>query len=219
MPDFKDDNLQVLPVPLAEAQLDAAGVPDTAAKLEPEEAPVRRTLETTAPATNKDGSPVIGADGRQVIIPAYVTTDMQAGEVARNLSTLCQYCKFMDRTAWHRVKAKLETQKEGFRQLNQLRSVFLELGAGELPAHEVIANGDFDVEHALSVLGVCQVQTEIFRDLVVVHPQAGCPAEGACGPGGEPLHDLFKPRVDGEGRAQRTAIYDSILKTAAGEKS
>lgn len=188
----------------------ASGVKDERGdKFEPEQQPVRHVMEV---------SPLMSgvAAMRGLSVPTQVVVEGDAIDFARGIMGQCRLCRFFDQAAFMAWKRHIEAtgSKEERQSLNTMRAALLETGNSEIRNMAEGQDGEMDTEAALNACGICQVQTEIFREIMIMHPLAGCP-QNDHGPGGEDLSNLFKPR-NNDARNLGTAVYDDIMNKACG---
>lgn len=186
---------------------------DKGDKMEPEAQPVQRIFETESQVTSQDGT-LKGATPTQVI---YETT---VGELATAMRSPCFSCKHFDAHAWQKILSVWNdptSSLEQRAQLNQCRAALLQTGNAELQeAHTnpLDKEQDMDVEHALSVLGICRPISEIMREPVIVYPTSSCPGEFCTPTQPNGFYDAKDKDADRLG----SATYDNVLKTALGQK-
>lgn len=176
-------------------------------KLEPEEKPVERVLVTDFDANMKSGQHV-GS------IPGSIHYRDTAGDFAQKMRSQCWSCKHFNNDAWraYRRSVELSDSMERRRELNAIRAALLDTGNAQIQERHTSQEGDMDVEHALSVLGICKAMTETFQDPVIVYPIGTCP-DDVCGPTNP--SGLFVPKdIDSE-KAGNSA-FDQIMRRAQG---
>ena len=184
------------------------GIPDDrGTKLEPEEQPVDRVIDSTAAVTlgNAPG------EGEQITQPLRVTVtdEMTADDAVDVFTRQCQFCMHWDQSTYRRER-RLYDQEE----LDEQRAGVLEVAS----PRELARFGETALKNADAVLdatlGRCQALSQFSPDGVLdTHARAFCPASD---PDGNAIPIAFKPRPD----AQRTviSIRDRILKTASGKE-
>lgn len=174
---------------------------------EPEETPVDRVLVTESQAR--------GTDGRNLgVLPAEVVLQSTAGEVAEQMRRMCVNCKHYDQAQWERTRNAWESgDLEHRSRVNAVRAALLETQNAQLHLMHAGVDGDTDVEHALSFLGVCHPLTELERDVIIVHPLSSCPASvcSSSNPNG-----LFSPK-DPVAEKRGSVEFDRIMKIAQGQ--
>jgi hypothetical protein len=164
---------------------------ETGEKLEPEEVPVARVVEGTAPVTGRDTGERFGS------IPATLSRVSDAIEVANKKRSLCINCKHFDQPAW---KEHLKTV-EGQAFERELRQNFAQ-DFGINPF-------DMALLIAMQNLAVCRVFTEINKELTVTRPDYWCQASRAENPAG-----YWEPITTGDEKLAN-ANYDAILRAAS----
>jgi len=171
---------------------------ETGQRLEPEEVPAERVLEIPAPMQGHMTGEYFGE------LRASVNVQKTTGEFAQQVRHSCATCKHFDARAWHQLQSKWEVSKEGVQMLNAVRAGIMDVNLARFQDMHLSPEGDTDLEHALSFLGVCHPHTEIRNDPFIVHPLSGCPE----GP------DYWQPRDTDADRAASTG-FDQIMQTAA----
>jgi len=176
--------------------------------VEPEQQPAERRLEGEVGVTGSNGAP-LGAVGGAIVAP---TT---AGDLARSARGFCLGCKHFSSEDWKKVVAayQFHPDAEKREELNTLRSALLTTGNVELQNRHLDPEGDMDVEHALSQMGLCRVLTEAHRDVTGVHPISCCPPE-LCSQ--ERPMGAYEPRDKAVERSG-SEMYDKILRLAQGK--
>lgn len=185
---------------------------DVGNKIEPEQQPLQRVLVT-------DGAPVSMQGSGEVkgTIPAEIVYNTSVGEFANALRRPCHSCKRFDTRWWLKMKALCEDPtgpKENRAWLNGIRAYLLETQNATIQSSHVSQEGDMDVEHALSVLGVCQPLTEINGDPVIVYPTGACPNE-ICTP--DKPHGYYDAK-DRDNERMGSSVYDDIMRKATGAR-
>ncbi len=175
---------------------------------EPEETPVDRVLVTEANTR--------GTNGRELgTLNAELVMESSAGEIAGHMRRLCVNCKHFDPAQWERTRAAWEAgTPEQRSQVNAVRAALLETQNAQLHLMHSGADGDTDVEHALSFLGVCHPLTELERDAIIVHPLSSCPAS-LCSPSNP--NGLFVAK-DPVAEKRGSAEFDRIMQIAQGSR-
>lgn len=196
--DVKGERIEVLPLTHDEA----------GNKIEPEQAPARRLLDVS------DGITVNGVKTEQQLAMT-VSVEMTAGELAVGLSEPCMSCKHFDPAAWKEYRRTLESSADGQRELNKMRWAIVGTGNAALQARHTGADGDTDVEHALSMLGVCHPLTDLLGDVTIVYPMATCPATLPQHP--EPIQKCYTPKTSDDSR-NRSKVFDSVMRAAQGRR-
>lgn len=196
--DVKGERIEVLPLTHDEA----------GSKIEPEQAPARRLLDVS------DGISVNGVKTEKQL-PITVSVEMPAGELAVGLSEPCMSCKHFDAAAWKQYRRNLESSADGQRELNRMRWAIVGTGNVSLQARHTSIEGDVDVEHALSMLGVCHPLTDLLGDVTIVYPMSTCPATLPQHPA--PIPKCYAPKTSDDVR-KRSAVFDSVMRAAQGNK-
>lgn len=179
------------------------------AKLEAEQQPAQRVQLVDANVTSNHGKQ-LGT------LPSEIVAEHSAGDLANIERAKCFGCKHFRNRDWLTVKHAMETGSiEKRMELNRIRAALLTTDNAVI--HQVHDNdGETDVEHAISMLGICGPLTEIDgKEAIVVHPLGTCPAE-VCTP--QRPTGLFEPK-DQESKRAGSANYDQILRTAQGKTS
>jgi len=195
---IKGERIEILPLTHDEA----------GNKIEPEQAPARRVLDVS------DGILVNGKKTEKEL-PISVSMELPAGRLAVGLSEPCASCKHFDAKAWKEYRRKLESTAEGQKELNRMRYAIIGTGNAALQARHAGADGDLDVEHALSMLGICRPLTELLRDVTIVYPMATCPSALPQHP--SPIAKMYTPKTSDDAR-MRSKVFDNIMHAAQGKK-
>jgi len=178
-------------------------------KVEPEQQGVQRVIRTEFDA-NKKG------EGKVGVIPGEIIYNTTAGEVARAMRSPCFSCVHFNRKAWAQLftywnnpDSPIDVRK----QLNGLRASLLQTSNAEIVDKSMSQEGDMDVEHALSLMGVCEPLSEINRDPVIVHPLSHCPDEviSPTQPDG-----LYKPKSK-DAEKMGSQVFDNVMRLAQGK--
>jgi hypothetical protein len=176
-------------------------------QIDPEEHPAQEVLTIESPLVSLSNGQVAGrlAGGGEVDI---IGTALQ---FASGYQHRCRNCKNFNNDLFVRIKKEIDnsTDIEEVKSLDQLRGLLLENGHAEFGN-----DNDLDIEAALMEWGICEALCEVYKEVVCVHPEAGCPDYP--GPGGEDLTTMFKPRST-EARREGDALYDRILTAAKGQ--
>ena len=178
-------------------------------KAEPEQQPVQRIIETTAPATF--GGAETGGQ-----LPVRFVSEMSAGELASTVSRTCSTCKHFDHAMFQRVLRNADhpaSPIEKRQAVSEIRAALLMSGNANLNAQHSGLDGDFDVEAALNSCGVCRVLTEKDNDLNVFHPTASCPAH-TISPTSP--HGFYTPK-DRVAKKEAAQTYDAVMRQAQGK--
>jgi hypothetical protein len=198
---IKADLLKVRSVPYDEA----------GQKVEPEQQPAARVMVIDG------GAPVsMSRDQRNVgSIPASIIAETTAGEVANTMRSKCFQCKNFNTSAWKKLRLLWgnSSDPDVFQKLNRVRYALLTTQNPEVVRRSEGMDGDFDVEHSISQLGVCEPLTEINRDAVIVSPISTCPDE-VCTK--DNPRGLFVPK-DKEMERLGSAAFDQIMRMAEGK--
>lgn len=168
-------------------------------RLEPEEQPVRRILETSG--TVNVGTPEQGAPVG-LSVPASVSAEMSAEDMEAVLATQCQFCANWDQAAWAKERHTINPI-----DLDRMRAQALDCAAGTVLTEQQKQSAD----PLLDCMGKCQALTELLGDDMYAHPQASCPEAT---PDGHALPILFRPR-DGA-KKLRAHVRDRIMRAAQG---
>lgn len=196
---IKADLLRVRSVP----------VDDKGQKMEPEAQPAQRILKTDSEVTTRDGKK-LGS------IPTDIVYETSAGELAQAMRHPCFQCKHFDQKAWFKLFRSWTdpgAPKAMREQLNAIRAALLTTNNAKLADQHVSQEGDMDVEHALSQLGICRVLTEVHNDAIIVHPTGGCPPE-ICTP---TQPDGFYEAKDKDADRLGSQTFDNVMKLATGK--
>lgn len=175
--------------------------------LEPEQQPAVRVVTTDAPASGHGTGEHLGS------MPAAIEVHDHAQSFAQRMRSLCATCVHFNNKAWQRLKQHWETTNEGEQILNGMRAALME--TGNVAMHDMMTaeDGDIDVEHGLSMCGVCEPQTEEFSALenepspVIVYPLGCCPPE---------KEFMYTP-VDTDHEKVGASAFDRIMFAAAGK--
>lgn len=181
-------------------------------KVEPEQQTVQRVLQTDAEVSlNTARNKTVGLINSEIV---YETT---AGEMARAMRHPCFSCKNFNKRAWRELFVSMAADTapmEKRQELNNIRAALLTTKNAKLQDRHVSQEGDMDVEHAISQLGICMPLTEIHGEPVVVHPTGGCPPEvcGATNPDG-----FYKSKdLDADKMGSKT--FDNVMRLAQGQR-
>lgn len=140
--------------------------------VEPEQQPATRILEV-------DGPTQLGPNQTGMELPTTVALQDNAGQFAHGLRSQCFLCKHFNKdVAQATIAAWQRGSKEQRAALNEIRARLMETQNDTV--QERMTNpqdGDIDVEQGLSMLGICEVFTEITRDALFVHPIGACPED------------------------------------------
>lgn len=179
-------------------------------KLEPEQQPAQRVMATDA-AVSMRGGPQVGS------IPTEIVADGTAGEFANAVRSKCFTCKHFDHKGWNQLRLYWgnSQNKDLFEKLNKVRYALLTTQNPELARRSEGLDGDFDVEHSLTQMGICRPLTEMNGAAVIVSPISTCPDE-VCTPAA-PV-GLYLPK-DKEHERLSNVGYDKIMRMATGKNS
>jgi len=183
----------------------------TGERIEPEQQPAQRVLVTEFPTGMQGTNQQIGAVKGEIIY------DVTVGEAAKQARHPCISCRNFDRRAWRKLYihwSNPATSIEERKLLNGIRTALLETENAKISDRHAALDGDMDVEHALSVLGVCRPLTEINKDPVIVYPTGGCPAD-VCTPTSP---DGLWVAKDLDAEKMGSSVFDNIMNTAQGRK-
>lgn len=181
---------------------------DAGQRIEAEQQPAVQVIESEA-VTELQRGPVVGS------IPMQIITETTAGEAAQIERFKCKGCKFFDPRAWAALRRKWDDPSAPMderRQLNGIRAAILDTQDIKFFERHAGADGDMDVEHALSELGICQALSELRNGPTIVSKFGACPDETvtAAAP-----HGLYRPK-DRTAEKMGSAAFDSVMKTALG---
>lgn len=150
-------------------------------KLEPEEQPIQRVMETVAPATMRSGQ-IVGA------LPVEIVAHSTAQEMSAAKGRQCYLCRHWRNAQWRKAIADAEgpdASHEDRKLVNDVRAAILGSGNASISAHyEDHEEGGPDVEKAIWAMGICGPLTENERvndpnfgpkEWVVTFPTASCP--------------------------------------------
>lgn len=177
-------------------------------KIEPEARVADRVLLTEAPMSMNQSGQAVGN------LRCSVSIQGTAGEFAEQVRSMCAQCIHWDQGAWLERKRLLEQSKEGVQVLNGIRWELTQLGLGP-QATEMHADPDgvLDLEHAISMMGICRALTELKRDPegVLTHAMARCPEE-VCSESAP--HGFFDDKSAATERIGAQA-YDRVMRQAS----
>lgn len=187
------------------APVDINGTP-----IEPEQQMVTRIITTDVEASMQSGQHV----GH---IPGQIVAEMSAQEAAITFRSKCFQCKHFSTDDFknYRRACEFSTNKEKRLEINAIRAALLDTGNAKIVEQSMGEDGGIDVEHALSLMGICRPLTEMDGEsAIIVHPLGTCPNEvvTAASPQG-----LFTPK-DRDLERLGTSNYDMILNKAAGRQ-
>lgn len=186
--------------------------------MEPEQAPVVRSLSVEAPLSFNTGQ-IIRPDS-----PGAFNYEMTAGEMAYAFRNRCATCKHFNMPRWRQLRRELEWSKDMEKRqfVNEIRAAIEQtLPAGERDKH-ADPQGDLEIESALDAFGLCEAMTELrSREEaglfpVLTMPTGGCPDQKS--PRGADLSNLYQPRDRQADRAAAQA-HDKIMRMAQGKRS
>jgi hypothetical protein len=185
----------------------------TGQKLEPEDQPVQRVLETSFQASGTNGQ-VFGQVGGEI------AAQSTAGVVASRLRAMCAGCKHFDNRDWIKLVRRSDdplAPRDQRELVNSMRASLLMTFNATLDAAltdtSPAEDGGVDVEHVLMSMGMCHALTSHYGDQVGVHPLSSCPEE-VCGPN-QPA-GFFQHRTNESERASDKG-YDIVMQRAAGK--
>lgn len=173
-------------------------------RLEPEEQPVKRTLDSTASVdAGAVGKAIEAERGSALALPLAVTVEMTAAEAAEALSQRCGLCEH-----WRPDEFQRDIPRMDRRDLDRMRADCLDLD----PKLALTERQRQVADPLLSVLGKCMALSAVCApEPIYCHPEATCPANL---PDGTPTPLLFKPRA----KATEVQIRDRMLRLAQGRK-
>lgn len=184
-------------------------------KGEPEQQPIQRVLTFDAPASLQHAGPV-GS------IPAQVIYETTAGEFAQGLRGRCGHCKNFDKEAFRKYRAACESSSSMTKraEINALRALYATTHNEAVINRSTAAagpgsDGDMDVEHALTFIGICHPLTEMHRDAVLVDETFGCCPDEVCSP--DRPQGLFVP-LDRAAERAGSADFDAVMNQAVGPR-
>lgn len=140
--------------------------------VEPEQQPATRILGV-------DGPTSLGATPTGKELTTTVELSDTAGQFAQGFRSQCHLCRHFQPEAAQRV---IQAWKAGTLDqrhvLNQIRGALMETQNTRVQEQMINPqDGDTDVEHGLSLLGLCEVFTELTQDVLFVHPTGCCPED------------------------------------------
>lgn len=179
--------------------------PESGERVEPEEKPARRILGGTIGTTTDHGE----SAGR---MRARVILETTVSELAIGMRNSCFSCKHFDQHAWAVFMRKAWATKEGMQTLNNIRAA-LEVSENlALREQHQGMDGEMDLEHALSSLGICQALTEAHGEKPwIVYPGGSCPQ--TVPEKGTPFGNAYQPR-DSAAEKQSSSAFDAIMRRA-----
>jgi hypothetical protein len=181
-------------------------------KVEPEQMLAERAIDVEGPMRGSIDGQVKGNLATEVV---YTDT---VGQFAQGIRRPCATCAFFQNPAWRRYYQSIERGDDPVdkKWLNGVRAALLGTQNASFHDQHQGQDGELDVEHALSSLGICPVYTELLNppgqpiDPIIVHPMGVCPEQD---PRGNQLPVLYKPATREQGRAGDEA-YDEIMYAA-----
>lgn len=182
---------------------------DKGNKIEPEQQPVQRIFKTESDA-GLQGGPTVGKIATDIIYETNV------GAMAGAMRNPCFSCKHFDRRAWRQLLARWNdplTPIAERQELNGVRAALLGTKNAKIQEKHVSQEGDMDVEHALSTLGICHAFTELNSNVLIVYPTATCP-ETVCGP---TQPNGFYVAKDRDSEKMGSAVFDRVMRLATGK--
>lgn len=190
-------------------------------RLEPEEQLVRREITTAAETKLGAGQTgtVVGA------LPTQIITETTVADMAQSVMSMCGNCKHYRNDLWLRDLKNADSPGapiEKRRMVNKIRAALMQTQNAGVAEQSAGADGDFDVEHALRMLGYCKALYEFLKAkgestedaMVLVHPASRCPedVQKSVPPVG------FFEFASEEARQIAAKNYDNLLQTAQGKK-
>jgi hypothetical protein len=186
------------------------GLAPDGSKVEPEAQPMQRALVTDFSASSQQGTALGQMKGE-------IVYDTTAGEMAQAMRRPCFTCKSFDKRAWKKLflywNDPLSPMHER-EQLNGVRAAILGTNNAKIVEKSQGSDGDMDVEHALSLLGICRPLTEIHSAPVIVYPTGGCPPE-VCN--STQPHGLYEPKAKEDERLG-SQVFDNVMRLAQGKR-
>jgi hypothetical protein len=180
-------------------------------KVEPEARPVQQHVDMPAQVTGSLNGQNLGQLRTEVVVEGSVA------QAALSERWKCKNCVHWNRKEWLRLYRQLNdptASKTARQYLNDLRGGLLMTQNAQLTEAHTGEDGEFDVEHALQVMGWCAVLNALWkRDLtnfIITHPQACCPREVQTV---QAPQGYWEPN-EKERRLQQNLGYDKIMKTA-----
>lgn len=182
---------------------------DKGDKVEPEAQPMQRVIQTDANVGMQGG-------GQVGSIPTEIQYETTVGEYAQGARHQCFTCKHFSRDAWKKLfsmwndpTASIDKRKA----LNGIRAALLQTNNATLADRSTNPmDGDFDVEHAVALLGVCKPLTELRKDVVIVYPMSSCPPEVCSKTNPDGLYESRNKELDRVGSQE----FDRIMRVAQG---
>jgi len=168
-------------------------------KLEPEQQPVRRVIESEASVT-------VGEAVLPQTIPLMVTAEMEAREAEALLSSQCQFC-----VHWRQDEFRKDRGGIARIDLDRMRAQALDCAEIENVnlSDEQIATADPILD---AVIGKCMALSSLCTpEPIYTHREAGCPSSL---PNGIPLENLFQPIPDA--KRIKSAVRDRMMRRAQG---
>ena len=160
--------------------------------------------------------------------PGAIRTEGIVSEFAGGIRRQCGQCRHFDRETWLQMRHAIEASEDILvrDELNGLRAHFLTSPDDTfINLHEGM-DGDLDVEHAISSMGLCRAYTAYLKcpegEEVIVHPVGVCPEKlGDLWPDSPDaalvLPILYEPR-NHDTRKQADQAYDALMNAASGKK-
>lgn len=180
-------------------------------RVEPEQQGVQRVLVTEFDAKMQGQQKTVGK------IKGEIVYNTSVGEMANAMRNPCFGCRHFDPAAWRKLfvywndpTAPVDLR----RNLNGIRAALLQTQNAEITDKSTGQDGDMDVEHALSLLGICHPLTEIHKEPVMVYPTGTCPGE-VCTP--TQPNGFYEP-TSVEAERQGSQMFDHVMKLAQGPK-
>jgi len=183
---------------------------------EAEERPAARTIHTEVSVGSLHVSDKDKADGtsfkklmrdRQEVgtQDGSIVGSTTAGELAENLATTCRFCAWWDNEKLARSFKRMAADPgpANLTKMNELRGLLLNAGLTDVAEIDEVIVRD---------MGECAAYSELFKDLILTHALARCPATD---PMHQPVPQCFKHR-GAQTRRDAAAVRDHILMSAAG---
>lgn len=185
-------------------RIDPTPVAADGSKLEPEERGAVEVFTTPVEINVNDRVTRPGEIPAAGQMRGFVGNDSTAGEVAQDVATRCEFCRYWWKDHWQRHLASIADTVKGQKEIDALRGELLgrqdtmSVTPGDLIAVNKAIRDDF---------GICEAFTES-KGMPILSPfYGGCPADDS----------HFKTR-DVSAERQASSRYDTIMRLAQGRK-